>query len=261
MKVLALDFESTGLDFNTARIVEVGAVLFDVDESGWHATQVMEKLCWSLGDAPIPLEASKVNGITDAMLQEKGIPLPMALTELANLAAQAEMVVAHNSSYDRGILDATVKRDVLGFIPGLQQLVDMPWICSCLDLKSNKQFKSWKLSHLALDYGVAVDPSKLHRAKDDVLLLGSMLHAAKASPQAMLEYQKSPSYIVAAIIPAPWIDGGKGKDQAVKMLYGWQKARGTDIEISKSWVKKIKEVDLEEERRVAPFEIKIIQPA
>lgn len=259
-KILGIDFESTGLDNTKARIIEIGAVLFEVENCTWTPTKFISRLCWSLGDEALPKEIVEVTGITDAKLQEEGKPLGPCLEELAELAAEAEMLVAHNALYDKGLLESNIKTLGMDLIDKVPNMLQLPWLCSWGDLKQNKKFKCGKLSHLALDYGVPVDPNELHRAYADVMLMGKMLTAAKALPEEMLKYQQSPSYIVAAKIKPPWEDGGKEKDQAVKLGYGWQKARGTDLEIPKSWVKKVKDCDLDEERKLAPFDIKIIQP-
>lgn len=261
MRVLGLDFESTGLDITKARIIEIGAVLYNVDNGEWIREASLSTLVYDLGDDALAPETTKVTGITTDELVRDGRPLVASLKDLAAISEAAEMVVCHNASYDGGLLRNVVKKGDLDItIPALTNLLALPWICSVMDLRSNRDYKCRTLSHLSLDRGIAVDPKDLHRAVNDVILMGKMLTAAKADPAEMLAYQQSPWVFLAALIPAPWDDGGKGRDAATKLGYSWQKARGTDgPEFPKTWVKRVKECDLEIEKRDAQFPVKIIQ--
>lgn len=261
MYVLGLDFETTGLDIQKARIIEIGAVLFDVQDGEWHHAAGYSSLVYDLGDEALAPETVKVTGITDADLQKDGRPLIPSITDLIAISKEAELVVCHNAQYDKGILtENTKKRDLDAHVPEVNLLLSIPWICSVMDLRSNRDYKCRALSHLALDRGIAVDPKDLHRAINDVLLMGRMLSAAKADPKAMLEYQSSPWVYLQAIIPPPWEDGGKGRDMATKLGYSWEKARGTTEPVfSKTWVKRVKDMDVEDERKAAQFPVKIIQ--
>jgi DNA polymerase III epsilon subunit-like protein len=257
-KVLGIDFETTSLDIKKARIIEIGAVVFGVTGTDWDPIIDLSTLVYDEGDMALNEDTIKITGITDAMLKAEGMEITTALEMLADMAAQCDMCVAHNEPYDRGVLKEVVERGAFGLIRGVNPLIEMPWVCSVTDLPQTKEYKCKKLSHLSLDLGITVDPSKLHRAVADVKLMGQMLTAAKADPEEMLKYRNTPSCYVQAVIPAPWTDGGKGKDAAVKLGYSWEKARGDDRVWAKTWVKKIKETDLQEEKRVAPFEVKLI---
>jgi DNA polymerase III epsilon subunit-like protein len=261
MRVVGVDFETTSLDINKARIIEIGAVLYNVQHGEWIREASLSTLVYELGDDPLSPETVKVTGITDAQLMAEGKPLIPAIQDLAAISAEAELAVAHNAAYDGGVLQAVnKKRDLDVHAPMINYLLSMQWICSVMDLQSNRNFKCRTLSHLAIDRGIAVDPKDLHRAVNDVILMGKVLTAAKADPAEMLRYQQSPWVFLAAIIPPPWEDGGKGKDAATKLGYSWQKARGTDgPEIPKTWVKRVKDCDVEDERKAAQFPVKIIQ--
>jgi DNA polymerase-3 subunit epsilon len=253
LKVLGIDTETTGLDKKKDFITELGAVLFDVNlETGeW----VPEKtVCNLIKDANYPeltAEVIKVNGITQMDLDTCGIPFDLAFESIHPLLEEADMIVAHNKGFDKGILTSQVERYMLG----LAVLESKQWICSAEDLASNREFKCWKLSHLALDRGVPVDPRTLHRATDDILLMGKMLSSAKANPVEMLKYANTPDIVLQAHIPAPWTDNGVGKAQAQALGYSWEKPKGSDRQFPKFWVKKIKESELEIEKSKAPFSI------
>lgn len=261
MYVLGLDFETTSLDIQKARIIEIGAVLFDVVDGEWNHAASYSSLVYDIGDDALAPETVKVTGITDADLQRDGRALIPSIKDLLAISKEAEMVVCHNAQYDNGVLVAnTKKRDIDVHVPEVNLLLSLPWICSVMDIKSNRNYKCRTLSHMALDTGLAIDPSKLHRAIEDVRLMGAMLNERRIDPKEMLEYQSSPWVYLQAIIVPPWEDGGNQKDAASKLGYSWEKARGTTEPVfSKTWVKRVKESDVEDERKAAQFPVKIIQ--
>lgn len=252
MKVLGIDTETTGLDVNKDVIVELGAVLFHVDDHcNWVPTIPVCHLVKDPHYPPMPAEATAVNGISQEDLDKEGIPFETAYAAILPLVAEADMIIAHNKNFDKKIIISQVGR----FSLGVGILEHRPWICSAEDLETNKNFKCWKLSHLALDRGVPVDPRTLHRATDDIMLMGKMLTAAKADPKKMYEYSVTPEIVLQALIPAPWTDNGVGKLQAQALGYNWEKCKGSDRQFPKLWVKKIKENELESEIKKAPFTI------
>lgn len=261
MRVLGFDTETTGLDTKKARIIELGAILFNVENGVWSPLKTFSKLLWEIGDDMLTPETTKLTGITQAELEAGGTSRGHGIKLLSEIAAEADMVVCHNADYDKGMLIETIKRHNFDItVPSIGYMLGLPWVCSVMDLRSNRDYKCRTLSHLALDRGVAVDPKDLHRAVGDVALMGKMLTAAAADPHAMYAYQQSPWTFLQAIIPPPWEDGGKGKDAATKLGYSWEKARHTDGPVfSKTWVKRVKDCDVEDEKKSASFPVKIIQ--
>lgn len=246
MKVCGIDFESTGLDTNKDRITEIGAVIFDTDKN-WEVVSEFNSLVWEPNYPKLTPEVIAITGITQAMLEKDGKAPGEALKALGAFTAEVELFVAHNAPFDQALLLAELKR--------LGVTSKKKWVCSARDLKTNRQFKSWRLAHLALDYGVTVNPKLLHRAVDDVKLMGSMLAEAKADINEMIKYMETPDIIIRAVIPKPWEDGGKGKDAAKELGYSWQQPKGSDKTYQNFWVKIIKEDELDEEQRKAPFKV------
>lgn len=104
----ALDFETTGTDPFTARVVAatiltVGAEGL-IDEHRWLVNPGVE----------IPAEASAIHGITTELAQEEGVDAPEAIYEIAQTArsawAHGLIVVAFNANYDFTVLDAEIDR-------------------------------------------------------------------------------------------------------------------------------------------------------
>lgn len=249
MLILGTDTETTGLNKDQDVIVELGAVLFKVEGGVWEPVSQFNHLVCDPDYPKMTPEITAINGITDSMLQEEGIPFAQAMKSFMNFMAEADMVIAHNSGFDRDMIVNQSRRK--GFGASADKIEQKQWLCSAEDLESNYTMKCWKLSHLALDYGVAVDPSVLHRASADIKLMGQMLSAIKASPEEMLAFRNTPWQRVSANIPAPWKDGGKGVAEAKSRKYAW------DSEL-KLWCKRIKANKTEEEVKQAPFPVDVL---
>lgn len=251
MTTLIIDTETTGVNTDTDFIIEIGAQLVLDD---WAVIGEFNSLIKNPANPVLSDEITRITGITQSDIDERGNDLKDALESLLVVAGEPDIVVAYNSEFDEGIFKTELARNGL-LAPAL--LKD-PWLCAMKDLESNYEKKCWKLSHLALDYGVAVDPAKLHRAIGDVDLTRQMLIKAKASPVEMMNFKRTPWIVVNALIPAPWTDGGKGKLEATKLGYSWETPKGTQEKYEKQWVKRIKAHKLEDEIQNAPFKIRQI---
>lgn len=275
MRICLIDFESTGVDVTTARITEIGAQMLFTELSPEEnfAIKHFEALVFEKDYPEITPEVEKITGISLQMLLSEGIEFPDAVgrlcTHLEYGYGWPDYFLAHNKGYDEQLFKWEMKRHKAELMaspagPHMQRLFDIPWLCSIEDIEHPSRFNCKKLSHLALDYGVHVDPTKLHRAMGDVNLLREMLHVAKVDFEKVIERTKTPWVYIRAMVPSPFGkdgDGGKGKDEAKKAGYGWQKAPRTDgPEFKNSWVKRIKETEIDQEReKLSGYEIRIVE--
>lgn len=104
LPVVALDLETTGLDIETARIVQIGAVHLGEDDS---ATATLFDRLVNPGQ-PIPQESAAIHGINDAM-----VAAATSLTELwPDLRAfiGRQVVVGHTIAYDLTVLEREAAR-------------------------------------------------------------------------------------------------------------------------------------------------------
>ncbi len=100
--IVVLDFETTGLNTQKDRMIEIGAVKLENGEiKGSYATLV------NPGYALNPV-ITEITGITDAMLQ--GQPSPSEATAQLLEFIGDSVVAAHNASFDNGILQAELAR-------------------------------------------------------------------------------------------------------------------------------------------------------
>ena len=255
MNILMLDFETSGLSPEADRITEVGALL--VNEK-WDKVASFNHLIYDKDASPITPEITALTGISDSLLMEKGKPATEVFEALGMFAGKVDFAVAYNEEFDSGMFRAAMKKYTLDMIPEISMLLQTPWLCAMKDVEKNYNLKCWKLGHLCLDHGLAVDPSVLHRAIDDIELTRRMLVHIGETPRGMVQFRHEPWAFLRALIPAPWEDNGVGKGQAQKLGYTWEQAKGDPQKFEKAWVKKVKERFVDEEIRRAPFKVRRI---
>jgi DNA polymerase III epsilon subunit-like protein len=241
-KVLLLDTETTGLDFANDRITEIGAMV--VSEDFQDVEEGFNTLVWDQSYPVITEEITELTGITTAELVEAGESPAFAFNEVTKLIQrhEVEKIIAYNEEFDRNMWAAELNRQGLP----IEQGMAINWACALKDHKPNYKCKSWKLMHVALDHGVPVDPSTLHRAIADVELMRQMLVASGATLDKLLAYRNSPYVYLRAKVQKPWEDGGKSTDLAKAHGFSWEKAKGDSRVFEKTWVRRIKECDLKE---------------
>lgn len=237
-KVCILDFETTGVDSSSALPIELGYQIVSSDFAEVHK-EGNELMCLP-SDVTVPHEVTLVTGITNDELLSKCTGADKVLNSFISALVEHKVsaLIAYNAQYDKTILfNALLRLGVDGKYPA-----SVPFLCAMTDVKSNYQKKCWKLSHLALDYGLAVDPAVLHRAVADVNLTRRMLYAINETAESMLKFNQEPWCYAKAVVEKPWEDGGKSTDEAKKAGYAWQKAKGdtTDRLFEKAWVKRVK---------------------
>lgn len=236
--LLLIDFEATGVDPKTARIIEIGAMVVDHEFNQPEAG--MSQLVWEPGYPALTPDVVAVTHITQDMLNGTSQTLQQAMSSLAVVCAgyDIEAIIAYNRKYDETLFKAEMERHSFGMIPFVNNLLQLKWLCAMEDIESNYKFKSWKQMHVALEYGITVNPKSLHRAINDVDLMRNILKESGTTPEAMWAWQSSPWMYVAANVKPPWTDGGKSSDEAKSLGFKWQAAGERTFD--KTWVKRIK---------------------
>lgn len=146
-----LDLETTGLADSRVDIVEVAII----DAQG---TPLLNTLVKPRG--PIPLEASRVNGIYDHDVADAPSFLEIYPRLLRHLAGQP--VVAYNYTFERDILDICVGRYGL-------RLAIKEWACAMRDYtKFTGTARYCKLTNACVQEGIVV--GEAHRALGDTLM-------------------------------------------------------------------------------------------
>lgn len=253
---LIIDFEATGVDPKEARPLEIAVMA--VDSHTMEPESGFSEVIYDTDYPEIPQKIHDLTGISMTELHHKGRKFADVMWQLdkfiGSINGPVDYVIAYNKEYDYNLLVAESERRNIKYPVQIMQ-----WLCAMRDVKANYKHKCWKLSHLALDHGISVDPTNLHRAMSDVSLTQRMLQHIKCSAHDMFNYNQVPWVVLQALIPEPWKDGGKGVELAKARGYGWETVKGSEKKVAKSWVKQIKMTDLEEERDYSPFQFREIQ--
>jgi DNA polymerase-3 subunit epsilon len=155
-RLLILDTETTGLDPQRDRCIELGAVLFDLP-----CRSVLSQVSLLL-----PCEqnaAQAVNGI-DPELTQQPQPWQQGLQWFEALLSSADLVVAHNAAFDR---------QWFGMAP--LPAIDKPWLCTMEDIRwpADRNLRANpSVRDLALAYSVPVWAA--HRALTDCIYLAQV---------------------------------------------------------------------------------------
>ncbi len=157
--VVVLDFESTGLNTGSARIIEIGAVKL---EKGTIVDSFQELV--DPGE-PLPPKITEITGITDAMLSGRPRAAEM-LPKFMDFIGDCP-IAAHNSAFDAALLRAELKR--------LGREYENPVMDTLTYArKLYPQLKSFRLGALCKHLGVSL--KNAHRAVHDATATAQCLH-------------------------------------------------------------------------------------
>lgn len=192
VRVMVIDTETTGLDFEQSEVIELGAVVVEVDQD----TGVLGKVLGQFGgleepEQPIPPESTAIHGITNDMV--KGHRLDEAAFQL--LCRGVQLFVAHNAAFDKPF--------VLRRFPWLEGTV---WACSFKELPWDEEgYSGKKLEYLLSETGYFHDA---HRAVEDchalAHVLASPLKQSHRQPMSVLFDSANESFYEIAAINSPF---------------------------------------------------------
>jgi DNA polymerase-3 subunit epsilon len=227
-----IDTETTGMDHDVDRIVELAVRPFAFDKNGLILGVGVPYTSFNDPGFPMPQEALDVHGITDEMVQGHKINVDA----VAAIIADVDVVIAHNAAFDRKFCETEVPR-----------FATKRWACSWREIEWKKRYSAacGNLGHLLMDLHHQFHDA--HRALDDcdvgVALLGTPDVMGRTALSHLWESMKKPTYRVWAN-GAPyamkdtlkkerkykWHDGEKGHTKA------WYKDCGPEWDDERAWL-------------------------
>jgi len=204
VKLLVIDTETTGLDPNNAKCVEVAASLFAVKDR-----EVLQSVSFLMPVDSNP--AQHINRIDPAITQYDQ-PWRTALALFIEMLSVADAAVAHNAAFDRRWFGR-------GHLPN----VHLPWICT-MEINWPTPMPGRGLKDLALSHGLTITPDH-HRAMHDVHLLTAVL-SRRDDLEELIEDALRPRTLYQALVPFA------RKDEAKERGFRWEAER-------KRWVRRL----------------------
>ncbi|MEM7225430.1 MAG: exonuclease domain-containing protein [Pseudomonadota bacterium] len=151
--VVFLDLETTGLDSERDRIIELAAVRV------FEGKQASLSVLIDSG-RKIPRQVTELTGITDQMAAEQGEPIETALPALLDFIGKLP-VIAYNAPFDVRFILAEAARQGLG--------AELSYYCLLAEARQRlPQLKRHRLADLAAHY--RIETPQAHRALSDVAL-------------------------------------------------------------------------------------------
>lgn len=159
VRLVALDFETTGLSAELDRVVEIGAVAFRMEQGDgvWAALEDGRYETLVNPGRPIPPEVSAIHGIDD-------LAVSMAPTFAEAAAAllpfmEGSILVAHNAPFDMGFLLAETAR------AGIEKPGNPAYDTIAIAKTAVSGLPSYSLKALASSFGI--EQTAAHRGGDD----------------------------------------------------------------------------------------------
>ncbi len=155
---VAFDVETTGLNAQTDRLTEIGAVIFRDGEMGKRFNTFVNP------HMPIPAEIVRLTGITDRDVfdaPDEGEAMRAFLD-----FAGGRPIIAHNASFDTGFMAAACERSDIAFDPVVLDTLYM-------SQKLLPQLKRHKLDMVSKHLGLP--EFNHHRASDDAAVVARMM--------------------------------------------------------------------------------------
>ncbi len=166
MPFLCVDTETTGLDRNNNRVIEIAWVLFQ----GRKELLSSSRLCRH--DDPLPPEITGLTGITYEMVKDEK-PFSHHVPDLIDALSQAAFVVAYNASFDKLFIEAEFARIS-------QTIPQKHWIDPCVYIREIDRFQKGKrLTDATKRWGIELTDA--HRAMADAKAAGLLLYKLAAN--------------------------------------------------------------------------------
>lgn len=162
---VVLDVETTGLDPDKHKIIEIGAIKVNRDSIHHEAFQALVKI-----DGKLPKKITEITGITAGMLEKDGQPLESVIRDFLQFVGDLRLV-AFNAPFDLAFLSAAASQFNLE--------INNPVSCA-LDMSRRAWpgLKSYKLESLIKIGGLSTQGN--HRALKDCELTTTVYMGAAA---------------------------------------------------------------------------------
>ena len=165
--IIYFDTETTGLDAEKCRVIELAAIQYIKSGSGWVRCGEMDALINLPEGEHIPEKIVELTHITDDMLEAHGIPEEQAVKLFASFMIGNTLLIAHNIQFDINFLSYMFIRSAREQIV----LITKADYLDTLTVSKDRKCFPHKLENMIDYYNLSDRCQNSHRAIDDVIAL------------------------------------------------------------------------------------------
>ena len=244
------DLLSSGINLSVDRVIEIGAVLWDIDYNA--PVEILSEIIDESDRLPISEEVEELTGLSGPLIKKwgkSGQDIKKVLLLLTAMIEKADCLMSHNArGYDCPMLTEMFRRFQLPF-------PDRTWIDSVTDIEYPKRFIHKGLMNLEHYHGF-INPFP-HRAFSDVL---SMLKiASHYSWDRMKLLADSPRITIVAKCPTPNWKNKMEVDRFMKVKNKISRAKFKWDPSDKIWSKEVHKILIDENKLNFEFEWYILE--
>lgn len=181
-RILVFDTETTGLRFTSDEIIQFSAVVVSRQNGTAAITDSYNSLISLPTGRTVPPEITRLTGITNEVLLEKGIDRSLACSQIAQLLAGNTLLAAYNAHFDLSFLFHMLRRygDCTA-LAGKEKL-------DILTVYRDRRSYPHKLLNAIEAYQLGGVVQNSHSADDDALAAAWVLDAMAAERDDILCY-------------------------------------------------------------------------
>lgn len=238
MRILGLDVETTGLDLKKDRVLKLGAILYDTEKNRAPLFE-FEWGLWHDSYPPIQPDAYQVHSLEQKSCAEFGLDPERVLRRLVQVCERhgVTTLLAHNGNqFDFPMLFSMCDAFATNCLSFFQKSLK---IDTMTDVLYPETIQTRKLTHLAAEHGF-VNPFP-HSSLSDIRTMFEIFF--RYPLDETLKRARSPQMTIGAMVDF------HSRDLAKARRFSWDGQR---------WIKKIKECDLDKEKKEAKFEVIIL---
>ena len=187
MKIIFFDTETSGLNCQKCQIIEL-AMITVVD--GEIVDQYDKFIRY---DKNLPKKVVKLTGITDELLDEKGLSEERVANDLKEKMLGCDWMVAHNAQFDLSFIYALLEKYFPNEVDDIVKNVS--WLDTLSVLKDRKNYPHKLIDAVKYykskddDFRRAIDNIDFHRAGEDTKALYYVTKAMKKERDDLSEYE------------------------------------------------------------------------